>query len=178
MCLRCIGRILQVTRVSPTLERPYTLAVPPAQTRAFIEPMLLFWTELSLKQAGGAYATVRWWTTLPEIVLLHGTRREWKSPTEKLKVVPIKGGGSVIVSSTTVHARAQNPKSFGAVNISYHCALTVQSAESSLHLLTSPIWCMRSANPPQLADSRREQPMTKVEMLTERYRLQVTRHEC
>jgi hypothetical protein len=68
-----------------------------------------------------------------------------------LKVVPIKGGGSVIVSSTTVHARAQNP---------------------------SAIWCMRSANPPQLADSRREQPMTKVEMLTERYRLQVTRHEC
>ena len=68
MCLRCIGHILQVTRVWPTLERPYTLAVPPAQTRAFIEPLLLFWTELSLKQAGGAYATVRWWTTLPEIV--------------------------------------------------------------------------------------------------------------
>jgi hypothetical protein len=42
----------------------------------------------------------------------------------------------VIVSSTTVHARAQNPKSFGAVNISYHCALTV-------HLLNPRCTCLR-----------------------------------
>jgi hypothetical protein len=33
--LECIGPIiLQVTRVSPTPERPYPLAVPPAKTRA------------------------------------------------------------------------------------------------------------------------------------------------
>jgi hypothetical protein len=139
--------------------------------------MLLFWTELSLKQAGGAYELLDGGPHYRNR-LLHGTRREWKSSTEKFKVVPIKGGGSVIVSSTTVHAKAQNPKSFGAVNISYHCARTVQSAEFSLHLLTSAILCMRSANPPQLDDSRREQPMTKVEMLAERYRLQVTRPEC
>jgi hypothetical protein len=36
----------------------------------------------------------------------------------KLKVVPIKTGAGVIVSSTTVHTSAQNAQFFGAMNIS------------------------------------------------------------
>ena len=96
--------------------------------------MLLFWTELCLKQAGGAYE------------LLGGGPHYRKSFTarhqagveeldRKLKVVPIKGGGSAIVSSTTVHGESAKSQISRAVNISYHCALTVQSAESSLHLV-------------------------------------------
>ena len=45
-----------------------------------------------------------------------------------MKVVPIKGGSSVIVSSNCPRERAKS-QIFRAVNISYHCALTVQSAE-------------------------------------------------
>jgi hypothetical protein len=89
--------------------------------------MLLFWTELSVKH--------RW-----SYELLGGGPHYRKSVTarhqaaveeldRKLKVVPIKTGGSVIVSSTAIHAKAQTRKFFGALNISYHCALTVQSSE-------------------------------------------------
>ena len=43
--------------------------------------------------------------------------------------------GSAIVASTTVHGESAKSQISRAVNISYHCVLTVQSAESSLHLV-------------------------------------------
>jgi hypothetical protein len=63
--------------------------------------------------------------------LLHGTRREWKA---RPKVESRADQGRGQRDRFLYHCPRESAKSqiFRAVNISYHCALTEQSAESSL----------------------------------------------